>query len=68
VTALSFDHRTGRMSDFDYYELLPSLRLEAAEALNLLVEVEQDARQRHVHGRPPQPAEIDRDLEVASPR
>lgn len=33
---LEFDHRTGKITDGDYAELLPRLRREAAEALRAL--------------------------------
>jgi hypothetical protein len=33
---LEFDHRTGKISDADYRELVPHLRQEAAEALAAL--------------------------------
>ena len=43
---LEFDHRTGKVSDTDYRELLRPLRREAAEALRALETKEAGQRER----------------------
>ena len=43
---LEFDHRTGKVSDDDYRELVATLRRQAADALRALQAAETDDRQR----------------------
>jgi hypothetical protein len=45
---LEFDHRTGKVSDADYRELVGPLRRRAAQALRAL-EPRAEARQERVH-------------------
>jgi hypothetical protein len=44
---LEFDHRTGKISDADYRELVAPLRRQAAEALRALDPPRNEARPKH---------------------